>query len=233
MIDYFVFDDIDSRDYGAYVYFRSIDDSPARSYTSKTIAGRNGDLYIDTQRYPNVSMLYTVIVMSENEMESLKNDLLSKKGYALLSDSFHPEEQYISIITRNITPNTLKDRTIFKAQIEFNRKPERYLLSGNTIHTFTASDMINNPTPYDSKPLIRIYGTGTLGVGTYEITVNESDDYVDIDCSLMEAYRGLESKNQYIELSNNVFPVLHTGYNGITMGEGITKVEITPKWYIL
>lgn len=90
---------------------------------------------------------------------------------------------------------------------------------------------IENPTLFDAKPLLRVYGSGTVGIGEYTFTVSEADEYTDIDCEMMDCYKGAVNKNPYVTFSNYEFPVLVPGDNTITMGAGITKIEITPRWY--
>lgn len=90
---------------------------------------------------------------------------------------------------------------------------------------------IENPTLFDAKPLLRVYGAGTVGIGDYTFTISEADEYTDIDCEMMDCFKGAANKNPYVTFSNYEFPVLVPGVNKITMGAGITKIEITPRWY--
>ena len=73
--------------------------------------------------------------------------------------------------------------------------------------------------------------TGTVGVGSVSITFDGSTEYVDLDCDVQDAYYGVSNKNSSIILSPNRFPTLSAGETGITLGTGITKVEITPRWF--
>ena len=50
---------------------------------------------------------------------------------------------------------------------------------------------------------------------------------------ISEAYRGSLNMNQYLELPNNEFPALTPGSNQISFGSGITRVELTPRWWCL
>ena len=86
-----------------------------------------------------------------------------------------------------------------------------------------------NPTPFESKPLIKVTGTGTLTVNGVQIAISATP--TTIDCELMEAYNGTTSRNSDIVLTPNKFPVLKPGNNTITLGSGITKLEITPRWW--
>lgn len=89
---------------------------------------------------------------------------------------------------------------------------------------------IDNPTLFDAKPLLRVYGTGTLGIASSTITISSADVYTDIDCELMDCYKGSANKNAYVVFSSNDFPVLKPGKTGFTFS-GITQVDITPRWF--
>ena len=64
-MDYFVFGDVDSRDYNVWVYPSEIDSAPQREYSEIVIAGRNGTLTIDGGRYENIDHVYQGIIFSE------------------------------------------------------------------------------------------------------------------------------------------------------------------------
>ena len=94
----------------------------------------------------------------------------------------------------------------------------------------TASGTISNPTLFEAKPLIRVYGTGKLEVGSETITISKgATEYIDIDCDIQDCYEGSENRNGLVTLTD--FPTLASGDTGIKLGSGITKVEITPRWW--
>ena len=92
---------------------------------------------------------------------------------------------------------------------------------------------ITNPTLFDSQPLLRVYGVGALGIGSQTVTITQADVYTDIDCEMMDAFKGTANKNPYVQLTDHNFPVFKPGVNNISLGTGITKVEITPRWWIV
>ena len=116
-------------------------------------------------------------------------------------------------------------------RIVFNVKPQRFLSSGDTVITFTANDWITNPTLFDAKPLLRIYGTGGVRIGDNTISLSANDEYTDVDCDIMYAYKGSTSKNQYVSVSGIDFPTIPPGRQRVALGTNITKVEITPRWW--
>lgn len=104
--------------------------------------------------------------------------------------------------------------------------------TGTTTITVQSPYELMNPTLYPSKPLIRVYGSGTIQVNDITITVAEHSGYIDIDCDLMDCYRGADNMNQYVSLSGNDFPELQPGINRILLN-GPDRVEITPRWWEL
>lgn len=93
-----------------------------------------------------------------------------------------------------------------------------------------------NPTPFESKPLIKVTGTGTLGIGEYILTITgTASQTLYIDCETMEIYT-LEGTvptgaSSLVSINKNDFPVLEPGTNNISVGSGIKAVTITPRWW--
>lgn len=90
--------------------------------------------------------------------------------------------------------------------------------------------ILENPTLFDALPFLRVYGTGILGIGSHTITITAADVYTDIDCEMMDCFKGSANKNQYVQFSGNDFPTLEPGVNGFSFS-GITKVEVKPRWW--
>lgn len=104
-----------------------------------------------------------------------------------------------------------------------------YISSSDEV-TVTVSEpsLLENPTLFESKPLIRVYGHGTLTVNNQYITVAENPyEYIDIDCDIMDAFYGANNANRYVTLPND-YITLHSGNNYIAY-DG--TCEITPRWY--
>ena len=49
----------------------------------------------------------------------------------------------------------------------------------------------------------------------------------------MDAFYGANNCNSMISLTSGDFPELVPGDNGITLGKGITKIELIPRWWIV
>jgi hypothetical protein len=97
--------------------------------------------------------------------------------------------------------------------------------------TIASPAELENPTLFESKPIIRVWGNGTLNVNDQYITVaNSPYAYIDIDCELMDCYHGSNNANQYVSFSTTDYVTLRSGTNYFSYS-GFTKVEVTPRWF--
>lgn len=235
MRNYFVFDNTDSRTFGVYISGRGTFAAPSRSYDLISIPGRSGDLVGFEKRFENQEIVYPAFICRNfnDNISALRSFLLSRNGYKKLTDSYHTDEYRLALYIGPFEPDVGANNKTGEFELAFNCKPQRYLVSGETVTTLTANGTIVNPTSFDSQPLFRVYGTGVLGINSESVTITQADTYTDIDCEMMDAFKGNASKNAYIVLSGNDFPVLKPGANTISLGTGITRVEITPRWWRL
>ena len=234
MRNYFTFDGRSSSDFGVYLSGTGTYGSPARAYNMISVPGRNGDLVGIENRLENVELTYPAFIYAnfQANVRALRNYLLSKFGYCRLQDTYHPGEYRKAVYRGGLDPEVLQNHRAGSFDITFECEPQRYLTSGETVTTLTASGTITNPTLFASRPLLRVYGTGILGIGSQSITIlSGAGSPVDIDCEIMEAYQGTVSKNAFIQLSNYTFPALQPGANSISLGSGISRVDITPRWW--
>lgn len=235
MSDTFTFDGIVSSTYGVLVYpTDSMISAPARLYTRHTVPGRSGDLLVDEHRFENTVREYGIIIAAyaNAQIAALRNALASRVGYFRLTDTFDPTHYYMAMYSEDFQP-TLYWRTKDqgKATISFERKPQRFLLTGEQQRTYTGSGSITNPTMFPAKPLLRVYGTGTLGIGSTNITIaDHGNDYIDIDCETGRAYYNATALDNKVTLNAIDYPSLLPGSNGVNLS-GVTRAIITPRWW--
>lgn len=163
----------------------------------------------------------------------MKSYLLAQIGYQKLADSYYPDQYRKAYYAGGLDVDAWPTLDAGQFEITFNCKPQRYLTSGDSTTSFTASGTISNPTQFESHPLIRIYGIGSATINGVTVTISDADTYTDIDCELMDAYKGSTSKNAFVSFSGVDFPVLSPGSNTITLGTGVSKIDITPRWWVL
>lgn len=235
MINYFTFDGVSSRDFGVFISGTDVFNAAPRSIQTVAVPGRSGTLTIDNKRFENVELTYPAFIYDtfRANVQGLRNFLLSSAGYRRLEDTYNPEQYMMARYVSGLSVESTERRKEGRFDLTFDRMPQRFLKSGETAQTFTADGSITNSTLYDARPLIRVYGTGSLGIGTETITITTNPGYIDIDSEMMDTYYGAVNCNSYITLSSGEFPVLAPGYNGIDLGSGITRVDITPRWWVL
>lgn len=236
MRNYLTFGGIDSRNYGVYISGSGVYNLPARALEMVNVPGRNGALVMNAyERFENIDVTYPAFIFSSfgSNLADFRARLAASIGYQRITDTYHPNEYRMGVFSRGLNVSPTKNLKAGKFDIVFNCKPQRFLTSGDTAQVFTASGVINNPTRFSVAPLLRVYGVGTVGIGYGEIPITSADEYTDIDCDLCIAYKGSTNKNQYVTFASYGGPQLGPGNNNITLGTGITRVEVTPRWFTL
>lgn len=234
MIGNLVVGNINCKDYGVFVSDAGIYASPEPDYTSYEIAGRNGDLHINNGRYKNVDITYQAFMPQkfENRFVPFRSAILSQDGYVRIEDDFQQDMYRLGRLKSGIEGKIKLARGIGTFELEFDCKPQWYLKSGEQETVFTENGSILNPTVFPSKPLIRVYGKGTVTVGTNVFVINTAGtEFIEIDTDSKQAYEGTANRNSNIKI--NQWGSLTSGNNTITLGTGITKVTVKPRWYEL
>ena len=220
MRNYLTFAGRDSREFGIYISGQGTFDAPEREYEFYTVPGRDGDLVGTSTRLKNRDLRYPAFILQNfaRNVAAWRDFLLHLTGYHKLSDSYHPEEYRMALYQGPFEPQVNETNRAGQFDIVFNVQPQRWLLSGESVTAFVADGSITNPTLFASQPLLRVYGTGVLSVAGY-------------DCRSMDCFKGAENRNAFVEIEGNDFPVLPGGVSQISLGAGISRVEITPRWW--
>jgi len=171
------FDGESSKQYGVYITGEAVYNAPERQVEMIAIPGRNGAYALDKGRFENIEVTYPAGIFADNELDfaeaisDFRNFLCSKKGYVRLTDDYNPTEYRMAIYKSGleVTPAQLRAGEF---EITFECKPQRWLLSGETAMSVTSGDEINNPTLFDSSPLLEVEGYGDIGIGSQSITLD-------------------------------------------------------------
>lgn len=211
---------------------------PERNYEIIPVPGRNGDIVIDLNSYKNVVREYNIAIGEEDGdfsvlSSKIANWLYSGHGYLRLEDSYLPEYYMMAAV---IAPNNIINilQQAGRATVQFNRKPQRFLKSGDRSIIVTKQTTLFNPTQFNSKPLIIVNGTGSgvVNIGGYSVKIDNLEDEITIDCELEESYKGTNNQNKKVTLSNG-YPLLVPRDNIVNFSGGITKVTIIPRWWTI
>ena len=234
-MEYFIFGGVDSRNYNVYLHGTGAYNAPARSYEFVDVPGRSGGLLLGGDSYGAIELVYPAFVVSDfaASIRGLRNALLTKRGYQRLTDSFSPDEYRMAAFAGPLEMDTVYPASAAgSVDLTFVCKPQRYLLSGDTPVTFSASGTLTNPEGTTARPLIAVTGTGSFEIGSTTVTISEASGVTYIDSDLMEIYDSNGSNRAaYVTMTDHAFPVLEPGDNGITV-DGVS-LSVTPRWWRL
>jgi len=138
---------------------------------------------------------------------------------------------YYKVKTVEAGPLYMKFSTLGEFTINFSCAPFKYQRNVAVVTRSTSGSLTNPGTVY-SLPKITVYGTGsrTLTINGKAIILNLLSAHLILDSELKTCYFGDTAQNQ---LMTGDFPVLEAGANTITLGTGITRIEIEPRWRYL
>ena len=224
-----------SRDLGLILSGEDTWVTPVPEFEHIAVPGRSGDLLLSNCRFTNVDVTYHCGIprFFAQTYSVLMNFLLSDPGYHRLEDSYHPEVYRLAVMESEVSPRMGALNHSGTFDLTFSCKPQQYLKSGERTTVFVSNGSLYNPTRFDAAPFLRVYGTGQIGVGEETVMITSNPDYIDLDCETEDAFCGATNMNGAITLSSGDFPSLKPGSNGIVLGNGITRLEITPRWWRL
>lgn len=224
---------------GVYVDSSLSFNKPEKVVSTYAVPGRNGALIVDEGVWDNVMITYPCYIREMQgltfraQFRALVNKLAPLKGYQRIEQAWDPEHFRLGRVIVPTAPNPVRLNRDGFFDLSFDCKPQRFLTSGERTITYTASGKIKNPTVFNSKPLIRIHGNGSVTLGDTVITVStNANNYTDIDCEMMDCFRGATNRNASVSFTGTDFPELVPGDNQVLLS-GVTSVEITPRWWEL
>ncbi len=226
-----------SDEFGVIVETVPMQNHPARKMEVVSVPGRNGDLLIPENAWENYEQEYDIFAGDADDTApaaflDVASWLYGPQGYAILEDSFSPGYFRMAHFDGPFDVEFNLTR-VGRTRIAFNCKPQRFLNSGMTVITLDASGSVTNPTGFTARPNIRIYGTGSVGIGSETIRISEHPyPYIDVDCESMDARYFANNCNGYVSVTGSEFPTLPAGATGIVL-VGVTRVDIQPRWWTI
>ena len=152
-----------------------------------------------------------------------------------------PPDVTVALLKTGLVPKTAMNLKAGQFDLKFVCKPQRYLLDGEQTETISEDGEIENPTGFDALPLIKAYkattaNTGYLDIGDVSITISWGTmSAVYIDCDSMDCYymngNAKVSANNKVSMDSLYFPVLTPGETGVTLGTGVSKIDVVPRTF--
>ena len=179
MVNTITFGGVTSSTYDIYISGEGVWSAPARDAEMVTIPGRNGAFVHDKERFENIEVTYPAFIVKDNntnfrtKIDDFRNAMCAQVGYQKLVDTFHPSEYRMAALVdgMEISPILYNDHAA-TFDITFNCKPQRFLTSGDTAVAVANNGTITNPTLFDAKPQLQVWGYGNINVNGYDITIN-------------------------------------------------------------
>lgn len=175
-----IYGGVDSSEYGIYITGEAVYNAPERDVEFVEIPGRNGSIAMDKGRYNNITVTYPAGTFGKTREEfrdalsEFRNAILSQKGYQRLEDSYHPEEYRLAVYTAGLEVSTAAQGQAGEFDLTFECKPQRFLTIGDYPIPVESGATIQNPTVFDSSPLLEVEGYGALSFNGFNISLDNS-----------------------------------------------------------
>lgn len=242
--NFFIYDGMPTNEWGLIINGDATWDSSEWDIaTTVKIPGRSGDLFSTDGRYKNFKMEYKDCWLPKNFhtlFPEIRSFFLARTNrYYKLEDTYHPNEYLRAVFDGTLKPSYDSYNDAGKFDITFNCMPQRWLKQGDAVHYVKSGDALINPTRYDAKPLLRVFGYGALTVGDITLHIAQNNfPFVDVDCDMYDAYCVDQSANEYLtfDLTNKYFdfPVFKgSEKTRITYDNTIEKLEVYPRWWTI
>ena len=215
----FTFDGVDSLDYNIGITGSAVYNAPTRDVEMISIPGRDGEYALDHGRFNNIEITYpagmydTAQTDFATRISELRNQLASRVGYKRLEDEYNPDEYRMAIYKSGLEVSPVQYSRAGQFDIIFDCKPQRFLKSGETATSYSRNSTINNPTLFDSHPLLQFNASGsdgTISLGSQTLTVKSA--YVgEIPLNLSASSTSVSSWNAGENVSINNIGKLETG----------------------
>lgn len=157
--------------------------------------------------------------------------------YHEITDSYDAEYFRYGVISGNLDIEEQLNK-VGSFTVTFNCKPYKYSFAGQQpMAADSASLSITNPTAFESKTYIKLYGSGAVtlnissGGSTNAWTISVIDEYTEIDSELMNCFKGKVLKNDAVKGAE--FPVFKPGVCTINCTGDVTRIEVIPRWCCL
>lgn len=227
-------------DFNVYVDGSQVYKKPAKTFSKYSILGRNGDIFMNTNRYENVTLSFKCFIRQNfgKNYSDLMDYLNSFDGYQKLETSEEPLVYRKALFHSSVNPNTGAFNHYGSFTLTFDCMPQQFLKSGDNQIAVEVGETIHltNPTFQKANPFIKVLSSETHGY----IYINEEQIYLNdlpffptyIDCELLDAWAVADgiivNANEYVELSDNPITLNH-GINEINTTD--CSIEITPRWW--
>ena len=192
------------------------------------IDGRDGDI-VDELGYAAYKKTVRVGLTTGYDIDAIAKYFTGTGNLTLSNEA---DKYYKARITSQVDfEKLLRFKT---ADVDFEVQPYKYKLSESDVDLTISGETsvaVTNAGLEESKPLIRLEGSGTIeltvgGLSVFSIDIDAGDGYVLVDSEALDAYvtAGLRNNNM-----TGDFPTLQPGSNTIGWTGTLTRIVVTPR----
>lgn len=239
---YFTYNGRSSAEFGLHIEKKDVFSAPEYDAEFISIPGRSGDIINPNRRFANIKVTYTVFLARKNiaalaaVLRDIKGWLYSEPDrYHEITDSYDAGYFRYGVISGNLDIEEQLNK-IGCFTVTFNCKPFKYSFAGQQTVTVDASELtITNPTAFESRPYIKLYGSGTVVIMIQPqgrgMMISNLDEYIEIDSELMNCFKDTTLKNDTV--TGDGFPMLKPGTTTIACAGNVQRIEVIPRWCCL
>lgn len=175
-----IFGGVDSSEFGIYITGEAVYNAPERDVEYIEVPGRNGTIAMDNGRFRNIAVSYPAGTFGKTQKEfsealsAFRNAILSQKGYQRLEDSYHPDEFRMGVYSSGLEVVPASYGRAGEFTLTFECKPQRFLTIGDYPIPVRSNDILDNPTPFESSPLLEIEGYGDVTFNGYTVSLENA-----------------------------------------------------------
>jgi predicted phage tail component-like protein len=221
-----------SHDMKVYMVELPVRPMPAMKGDDVEIPGTDGNLWMSDGGYERITVSVKLEAGDDADID-LINGWLRGEGDLIFGDE--PDRVYHARIIKNADRSHKGKRTNRQWKQTFDCEPYRYLADcANLLPKST--EYIMNPGNVASAPLILVngYGDGTVMIGNNTLIFNDLDGHIFVDNDAKIAYTGGTSPTDPMILATQHLTgewiKIQPGRNFVTFTDGITSIEIAPRW---
>lgn len=212
LLNHLTYDGVDSSSFGVFISGDGVFDAPARRGEMISIPGRNGSLFMDEGVFENITVEYPAFIgtgyeaLFRTKLGDLRSWLSSRGNYKRLTDTYHPDEFRLGVFREGLEVDPQHITRAGEFTLKFDCKPQRYLIDGVEPRMFFVNGTIINPTLFESSPIIKVTGNGTVAIGEngeYKFIVSDNPGTIIIDSEIMEAYLPAGTLNPWTDENGN------------------------------
>lgn len=133
----FIFDGIDSLEYGIYITGEAVYNAPRRAMSLLQVPGKNGSLAIDQGYFENIEVSYPAGCFAKSQedfakkIQAFRNAIAARYSYKKLVDEYNADEYRMALYKSGLEVNVVSYHRAGEFKITFECKPQRFLIDGD------------------------------------------------------------------------------------------------------